>query len=86
MVVVKIELWPHGDESQMRPLGRIDIANDGTGTVALGNYDATFAHAGSYYGKEGHYKKGRIVAFSRNLSPYHLIARALAAAGIRCFH
>lgn len=38
MLVVKIELWPHGDESRARVLGRAEIANDGSGTRTRGNY------------------------------------------------
>ena len=38
MLVVKIELWPHGDKSQAKLLGRLDIANDGTGNSSWGNY------------------------------------------------
>lgn len=38
MIVVKIELWPGGDEVQARELERVCIYNDGTGTLEFGNY------------------------------------------------
>ena len=39
MIYVRIELWPHGFESEAKVLGRAYIANDGTGTEKRGNYD-----------------------------------------------
>ncbi len=39
MLVVKVELWPGGDESQKKELGTAWISNDGTGTTVMGNYD-----------------------------------------------
>ncbi len=82
MVVVKIEMWPHGDESKAYPLGQINIANDDTGTESSGNYKAELLHAGRYWGKPGAYRTGQIKGFPRALSPYHLIARVLGACGI----
>lgn len=38
MIVVKLELWPHGNEKNSRLLGIGYIANDGTGTTQKGNY------------------------------------------------
>jgi len=84
MVVVKIEMWPHGDESKAYPLGKIEIANDGTGDAQSGNYDVTAFHAGIFYGKRREpYKTGRVVGFLRRLSPYALLAKALKAIGER---
>lgn len=80
MVVVKIELWPRGDERQAREIGRVRITNDGTGDSQYGNYDAELAHAGRYAGRPGVWKRGRVGRHYRDLSPYHLVARALAAA------
>jgi hypothetical protein len=40
MIVVKIELWPHGSEERAKEIGRTYITNDGTGTLKRGNYDA----------------------------------------------
>lgn len=80
MIVVKIELWPLGDQAQARVIGQARIANDGTGTSELGNYDVALAHAGAYAGKPGVWKRGRVERHRRALSPYHLVARALQAA------
>lgn len=38
MLIIKIELWPHGDCSRSRELGRVAIANDGSGSLDKGNY------------------------------------------------
>lgn len=38
MLVIKIELWPHGDESKKEDMGTAHIWNDGTGTRTSGNY------------------------------------------------
>lgn len=39
MVVVKIELWPCGDESKRQSLGVMHIINEGSGSRTEGNYD-----------------------------------------------
>lgn len=83
MVVVRIEVWPGGDASQARPAGEIRITNDGTGDHEFGNYSVECAHCGPYLGRLGDYRTGKLQRFSRRLSPYHLVARALAACGIR---
>jgi len=77
MIVVKIELWPHGNESKAREIGRCNIWNDGTGTKERGNYKAELKHAGIYYGKEGNWKTGGVKDHRRNLSPYHLVYSAI---------
>ncbi len=38
MIVVKIELWPHGLECHKKELGTMHIINDGTGDLKTGNY------------------------------------------------
>lgn len=82
MVVVKVELWPGGDQSQKRDIGCIMIANDGSGDHETGSYEAAIAHGGAYFGKPGVYKQGKVTGFNRKLSPYHLLARVLKACGI----
>lgn len=82
MIVVRIELWPHGDESSSKPLGVLVISNDGTGNQQLGNYSVTASHAGDFYGKRKEpFKQGVVTGFLRHLSPYRLIYRALKAIG-----
>lgn len=44
MLVIKVELWPYGDSRQAETIATGVIANDGTGTVEVGRYDALFAH------------------------------------------
>lgn len=36
---ITVELIPRGDESRKRKVAVVDIANDGTGTHEVGNYD-----------------------------------------------
>jgi len=79
MIVVKIELWPLGDQSKARTLGIANIANDGTGDPSNGNYKVALSHAGKFFGKPGVYKSGEVKNFNRSLSPYHLLMRALQA-------
>lgn len=79
MMVVKIELWPGGDENLAKPIGEIRIINDATGTGERGNYEVELAHAGKFYGRPGHYKTGNVRGFLRTLSPYHLLQMALNA-------
>jgi len=38
MLVVRIELWPFGDEKEKREIGRTYIYNDGKGSQHRGNY------------------------------------------------
>jgi len=60
MIRVTVELVPHGVESRKREIGRLEIANDGTGDEETGNYTGTlFAE----YSPEG--RSGRVFAFSR---------------------
>lgn len=77
MVVVKIELWPGGDSSRAREIGRVNIANDMTRDQDRGNYNCALSHAGSYYGKPGAWKTSRVTNHLRRLSPYHLVYQAL---------
>lgn len=39
MIVVKIELWPFGAKDLAKEIGRMYIANDGTGDHKRGNYN-----------------------------------------------
>lgn len=83
MVVVKIELWPHGDHSRSSILGVVIITNDGTGSVDFGNYDVTLSHTAGVSEQaknKPYYKKGNVTGFLRKLSPYHLVLRALKSA------
>lgn len=84
MVVVKIELWPGGSESDAREIGRMEITNDGSGTEDIGSYSVALLHAGRYWGKPGYWRQGSSVKYMRLVSsPYHLVAACLARCGIR---
>lgn len=43
MIMVKIELWPHGDKERKRDLAAIAIANVG-GDLQVGAYDFAISH------------------------------------------
>lgn len=47
MLVVKIELWPHGDEQKKREIGRTYIWNTGEGNVDKGEYAVAVCRRGS---------------------------------------
>ena len=83
MVVVKIEIWPFGEESKASEIGRMTIVNDGTGTPSLGNYRVRLRHAKAFAKtRSGSWRKGAFGRHRRTLSPYHLVERALKACGI----
>ena len=42
MLVIKIELWPRGDESRKKVIGHARIINDGSGNLTRGNYICQF--------------------------------------------
>lgn len=72
MIVVKVELWPHGDASQARELERVSITNvDGTPT--LGEYNVQIADSGlsAHVGRWPRQRR----------SPLQLVCRALQALG-----
>ncbi len=85
MIVVKVELWPHGDESQSRTLGIVKITNDGTGNETTGNYQVELSHSDKYFGRPGNWRTGSLIGFNRNQSSFMLLYLALRSAlfGIR---
>jgi len=46
MIVIKIELWPSGDESKRKELCRGSIVNDWTGTNEEANYNISLLGSG----------------------------------------
>lgn len=75
MIVVKLELWPFGDESKARPLGTAIIANDGSGSNGTGNYRVVLSKRGK---KAGKWKEGALEGFPRKrLGAWDLLYRAL---------
>lgn len=84
MLVVKIELWPHGDESRAEEIGRTYIHNVG-GTQERGNYAGFVCRKGVF----APFEKAKLSA-TRTLevkdyprlsyNVWRLILRSLAAA------
>ena len=73
MIVIKVELWPFGDESKARQIALGKISNDGTGDQMLGNYDAEFiCNLGI--------KTSQVTNHNRGLSAWKLISKALKEA------
>jgi len=80
MVVVKIELWPHGDASKAKPIGQVNITLESAAfDETIGDYSVELLHAGIYWDRPGNWKTGRVAGHRRELSPYHLVMRAIAA-------
>ena len=42
MLVISVELWPHGDRGQAKQIASAQVANTGTGDLEHGNYTASF--------------------------------------------
>lgn len=75
MIVVRIEMWPRGNEKRKYPLGEIRIANVG-GTEASGDYSVTMLKRH----RKSVWKTGHVHAFKRKrLGPYDLLLRSLIA-------
>ena len=88
MLVVKIEMWPGGNEGKAYLLSQGVIANDGKGSVTLGsvtlgNYDVNLMKAPRFGGDKKprisgkSWRRGRVEGFDRNLSEWELLRRAL---------
>jgi hypothetical protein len=84
VIVIRMELWPRGDESKKRLLGVAQIANVG-GTADLGDYDATIFKSPEYATRPGVWKRGQVSGFhrrSRWVGPWELLWLALEACGV----
>lgn len=92
--MIKIEMWPHGDESKKRDLAAIAIANVG-GDSEFGDYGYSISHQiDSKYGAkwEGHapfanrgvgaWKTGQICGFMRAKGAVKLLAAILRKSGL----
>ena len=81
MLVIKIELWPGGDESSAREINRGYIWNDGTGTIDVGNYKAEFLKRNQKTKNKGVWKKSILKGFKRQeLLAWDLLAQMLVLA------
>ncbi len=81
MLVIKVELWPKGDESRAREIGRGLIANVG-GDAQTGHYEVRLLKSAEYSRNPGDvWKRGRVQGFPRLvLGPWDLLLRGLVAA------
>ncbi len=88
MIVVKLELWPLGDESRRRELGRTYVWNDGrSANPKRGDYGVAVArrgHAGPWRdvvrGSKAQ-RRGAVTDYPRlSYSVWRLIIRALKSA------
>lgn len=80
MLVIKIELWPFGNEKTKRELGRAHIINDGTGSLEIGNYVVKLFKSAEYSKNNAGkvYKTGEVKEFKRlKGSPWELLKLAL---------
>jgi hypothetical protein len=77
MLVVRIELWPHGDESRRKIMATGTIINDGSGSSTCGNYLVSFRRV-STAGRLSQPVTGCVSGFPRKRSgPWELLALAL---------
>jgi hypothetical protein len=80
MLVVKIELWPHGDESRKVNLGTAHIINDGTGDRRVGNYIIKLFKWTNKNKEPGIWKAGKVIGFRRLVGgPWDLLLLGLGA-------
>ncbi len=86
MLVIKIELHSVVD-GRVEELGRMYVANDGTGTASSSNYDVAVCRKGNtgipenIGGLEMASRTGRVLDYSRkSYNVWRLISRALLAA------
>lgn len=88
-VYVRVELWPGGDRTKAKLLQEAMIANVG-GDGTRGDYAVKVSHSTTYKGSgfadarrpvpAEVWKEGRIANHARNLSPFHLVCKAIGAA------
>lgn len=86
MIVIRVELWPGGDEDRATHLGTAVIANDGTGTRYIGNYNVFLGKWGEedpmrlVKVKSARWKTGRVEGFQRLIrGPWDLMGSALSS-------
>jgi hypothetical protein len=81
VLVIRIEMWPLGDESRKRELGVAHIINDGTGDLKYGDYKVKLFKSPEYAKTPGVWKSGQVLHFPRErLGPWDLLYRALRSA------
>lgn len=86
MIVLKIEMWPHGNEDKKREIGRTYIYNAG-GTAKRGDYEARVCRKGKTKFKledlrsgKGFTRTGRVENYPRlTYNVWRLAIKALRA-------
>lgn len=87
MIVVRIEMWPKGDESRAREIGRTYIYNAG-GSLTKGDYEVRVCRKNRFehvprkvLSGEGFTRTGRVEGYPRlAYNVWRLVLRALRAA------
>jgi hypothetical protein len=75
VIVVKIEMWPGGDQSKAYPIAVGVIVNDGTGTKSKGNYEFSLGL------KRPNWRVGKVFDYPRQrLNVWHLLHEVLDVA------
>lgn len=89
MIVVRIELWPWGNQEARRTLATVAIANTGAGNRYIGDYHWAVSHQTSDAAEEnpaallresGAWKSGRLDGFSRRKGVIALLLAVLKKA------
>lgn len=87
MIVIKLEMWPGGDESEMYPLGRayIDNISPDYSDPRRGDYRVRICRKGHYnymsVSRGKYLRRGEVHDYPRlSYSVWRLIIRALRAA------
>lgn len=75
MIMITIELWPHGQEERKRVIGTVKIVNDGSGTNQVGVYDYTVLGHDSYDDSWREVASGRIKRHQRAGGVWALIKK-----------
>lgn len=71
MIRVRVDLIPFGNEDEVKEIGQLVLANDGSGDMFTGNY--VFAYADNH----GEEHEGSVKNFPRHLGFWQLIAECL---------
>lgn len=80
-MVIRIELWPKGDEARKREIGVAHIANTGASPDPnIGHYTVKLFKSLEYAKREGIWKRGRVMNFPRlKYGTWDLLLLALLA-------
>lgn len=89
MLVIKVELWPHGDETRAQEIATGVIGNDGSGNWQYGNYNVVLSNNGEcdphgmYEQAVAQDKQTRVEKFYRDSGVWKLLRVALNAVHAR---